>query len=67
LAAKIEKTHYEEALSLQRWLGTQQRQARSLLADADQSIQEMNQKVLDEVGNADAYLGKLRGAIRGLR
>ncbi|MCP4887109.1 MAG: TIGR03545 family protein [Planctomycetaceae bacterium] len=67
LAAKIEKTHYDEALSLQRWLGTQQRQARSLLADADQSIQEMNQKVLDEVGNADAYLGKLRGAIRGLR
>ena len=67
LAAKIEKVHDDEALSLQRWLGTQQRQARSLLADTDQSIQEMNQKVLDEVGNADAYLGKLRGAIRGLR
>lgn len=67
LAAKIKKTFYDEALSLQRWHGAQQLQARSLLADADQSIQEMNQKVLDEVGNADAYLGKLRGAIRGFR
>jgi uncharacterized protein (TIGR03545 family) len=64
-AAKIEKAHYEQAASLQQWLVSQQTQARSLLADADRSIQEMNQKVLDEVGNADAYLGKLRGAIRG--
>lgn len=65
LAAKIEKTHYDQSLALQQWLGTQQSQARSLLAVADESIQELNQKVLDEVGNADTYLGRLRGAIRG--
>lgn len=65
LAAKVEATHYEKSLELQQWLTAQQSEARSLLAIADESIQALNQKVLDEVGNADAYLGKLRGAIRG--
>jgi uncharacterized protein (TIGR03545 family) len=65
LAAKVEKVHLEQTVALRQWLGSQQSEARSLLASADKSIEEMSQKVLDEVGDADAYLGRLRGAIRG--
>jgi uncharacterized protein (TIGR03545 family) len=65
LAAAVEKAHMEQTLALRQWLGSQQSAARSLLASADKSIEEMSQKVLDEVGDADAYLGRLRGAIRG--
>ena len=65
LAAEVEKAHMEQTLALRQWLGSQQSAARSLLASADKSIEEMSQKVLDEVGDADAYLGRLRGAIRG--
>ncbi|MGI9474096.1 MAG: TIGR03545 family protein [Rubripirellula sp.] len=65
LAAKVEKTHLDQTRELQQWLGSRQSEARSLLASADKSIEEMSQKVLAEVGSADAYLGKLRGAIRG--
>ncbi len=65
MAAKIENTHAEQTAQLRQWLASQQGEARSLLASADKSIEEMSQKVLDEVGDADAYLGRLRGAIRG--
>ncbi len=65
LAAKVEQTHFQQTQSLRQWLSSQQSEARSLLASADQSIEEMNQKVLAEAGDADAYLGKLRSAIRG--
>ena len=65
LAAKVDKAYADETMALQRWLGNQQSEARSLLANADKSIEAMSQKVLDEVGDADAYLGKLRSAIRG--
>jgi uncharacterized protein (TIGR03545 family) len=65
LAVAVEKAHLEQTRELQQWLGSRQSEARSLLASADKSIEEMSQKVLDEVGDADAYLGVLRGAIRG--
>jgi uncharacterized protein (TIGR03545 family) len=65
LAAKVEKAHSEQTLELRQWLSSQQSEALSLLASADESIEEMSKKVLDEVGDADAYLGKLRSAIRG--
>ena len=65
LAASVEKAHVEQTTALRAWLANQQVEARSLLTQADKSIEEMSQKVLDEVGNADAYLGKLRSAIRG--
>ena len=65
LTAKVDKAHLEQTLALRQWLGSQQSEARSLLASADESIEEMSQKVLNEVGDADAYLGKLRSAIRG--
>lgn len=65
LTAKVDQAHLEQTLALRQWLGSQQSEARSLLASADKSIEEMSQKVLHEVGDADAYLGKLRSAIRG--
>ncbi len=65
LAVQVERAHSEQTLALRNWVGSRQSEARSLLASADKSIEEMSQKVLDEVGDADAYLGKLRSAIRG--
>ncbi|QDT12476.1 TIGR03545 family protein [Planctomycetes bacterium K23_9] len=65
LALKIEETHLRESLELRKWLEGQQSEANELLASADQSIKEMRNKVVREVGQADAYLGKLRSAIEG--
>lgn len=65
LAAKVDEAHREQTQALRQWLGSQQSEALSLLASADKSIEEMSKKVLNEVGDADAYLGKLRSAIRG--
>lgn len=65
LAAKIDEAYREQTRELQDWLGSRQNEARELMASADRSIEEMSKKVLDEVGDADAYLGRLRGAIRG--
>ena len=65
LAARVQRVHLEQSLELRQWLGSQQSEARSLLASADKSIEEMSQKVMNEMGDADAYLGKLRSAIRG--
>ena len=65
LSAKIRQEHTNQALALQQWLGSRQNAAQSLLANAEKFIDEMGRKVQNEVGDADAYLGKLRGAIRG--
>ncbi len=65
LAAKVEQVHAEQTAELRNWLGKQQSEALSLLASADKSIEEMSAKVFDQVGVADEYLGKLRGAMRG--
>ncbi|MGB7346866.1 MAG: TIGR03545 family protein [Pirellulaceae bacterium] len=65
LALKVEETHLRESLALRKWLEGQQTEANTLLASADQSIKEMRDKVVREVGQADAYLGKLRSAIEG--
>jgi uncharacterized protein (TIGR03545 family) len=65
LAAKVDQVHREQTQALQQWLGSRQDEARELLASADRSIEEMSKKVLNEVGDADAYLGRLRSAIRG--
>ncbi|MFG0260926.1 MAG: TIGR03545 family protein [Novipirellula sp. JB048] len=62
LQEKVDQTHLEQTLALREWLTTQQSEARSLLASADKSIEEMSQKVMNEVGEAEVYLGKLRGA-----
>ncbi len=65
LASKVDEAHREQSLVLQQWMQTQQSEARDLLASADKSIEEMTEKVLNEVSDADVYLGRLRGAIRG--
>ncbi|MDA7874560.1 TIGR03545 family protein [Rubripirellula sp.] len=65
LAATIRQEHANQSLALQQWLGSRQNEAQSLLANAEKFIDEMGRKVQNEVGDADAYLGKLRGAIRG--
>ncbi len=65
LAATIRQEHTNQSIALQQWLGSRQNEAQSLLANAEKFIDEMGRKVQNEVGDADAYLGKLRGAIRG--
>ncbi len=65
LIAKMDQIHAEQTAELRNWLGKQQGEAMSLLSSADKSIEEMSAKVMNEVGVADEYLGKLRGAIRG--
>lgn len=62
MTAKIESEHREQMLELREFMSNQQNEAQSLLAKADKSIEEMSQKVFNEVGGADAYLGKLRTA-----
>ncbi len=62
LAAKVNAVHQDQTDKLRAWLGAQQNEALSLLANTDKSIEEMRQKVLSQVGDADTYLGKLRGA-----
>lgn len=64
LTAKIEQTHHQQTVKLRNWLETQQNEARSLLASADESIEEMSQEVIREVGGSEAYLGSLRSAIQ---
>jgi uncharacterized protein (TIGR03545 family) len=65
MIASIDKVHMEQTLALREWLGKQQSQTRELLASADKSIAELSERVLDKVGQQDAYLGKLRSAIQG--
>ncbi|MGB7329149.1 MAG: TIGR03545 family protein [Rubripirellula sp.] len=64
MTAKIEKAHADQTIALRQWLGSQATEARSLLASADKSIEEMSRKVLGEAGKAEAMLGsRLRSAI----
>ncbi len=65
LAKKVTDAHLKQSVELRNWLGSRQTEARSLLASADKSIEEMSRKVINEMGDADAYLGKLRTAIQG--
>lgn len=65
LATTIRQEHANQSLALQQWLGSRQNEAQSLLANAEKFTDEMGRKLQNEVGDADAYLGKLRGAIRG--
>lgn len=66
LAAKVENAHLQHTLELREWLSKQQFEAQSLVASADKTIEEMNAKVLKEVGNAETYLGRgLQDIFRG--
>ncbi len=63
LQEKIDEAYLEKTVELRQWLASQQGEARTLLASADASIEEMSQKVMSEVGDTDVYLGKLRGFV----
>ncbi|TWU50940.1 hypothetical protein Poly51_42330 [Rubripirellula tenax] len=64
MTAKIEKVHSDQTIALRQWLGSQATEARSLLASADNSIQEMSEKMLSKGDQAEALLGsRLRSAI----
>ena len=66
LAQSINKAHAEQTVKLRSWLGDQASEARSLLASADKSIEEMSQKVFSEVNSAEELLGsRLRSAVMG--
>ncbi len=58
LATKVENAHLRHTLELREWIADQQSQARTLLASADKTIEEMNEKVMSEVGSAESFLGK---------
>jgi len=57
---EVHQAHREQTLALREWMREQEGEAQSLLASADQAIEEMSQKVLREAQGADRYLGKLR-------
>ena len=66
LAAEVNKVHAEQTIQLRKWLGEQAGEARTLLASADKSIEEMSRKVMTEVGDAEELLGsRLRSAVLG--
>lgn len=63
LEQSVEQAYTQQTNELQQWLGQQQSGARELVAQTDQIIAEMNQRVAKEIGSADAYLGKLRAGL----
>ncbi|TWT52576.1 hypothetical protein Pla22_02000 [Rubripirellula amarantea] len=68
LAAEVNKVHAEQTMALRQWLSEQAGEARTLLASADASIEEMRTKVLSKVGNTDEVemIGsRLRSAVMG--
>ncbi|MDA8745326.1 TIGR03545 family protein [Rubripirellula amarantea] len=68
LAAEVNKVHAEQTVALRQWLSEQAGEARTLLASADASIEEMRTKVLSKVGNTDEVemIGsRLRSAVMG--
>lgn len=64
MTAKIDQVHSQQTVELRRWLAEQQSEATVLLTSADQTIEEMSAKVLAEAGDADRYIGRLRGAVQ---
>ena len=65
LAAQVDQAYANETVQLRKWLTTRQAEARTLVASADKSIEEMSKKVIKELGDTDEYLGRLRTAIIG--
>ncbi|TVP98632.1 MAG: TIGR03545 family protein [Planctomycetaceae bacterium] len=67
MASEVDRFHARQLDELREWLGGQQQQADRLLAKADTAVQEISRKVMAETQRGDAYLGKLRGKLPGLR
>jgi len=67
LEAEVNRIHARELAELQEWLVSQQTKSNELLTQADSTVQEISRKVLSETGKADAYIGRLRGNLPGLK
>lgn len=67
MTSEVDRFHARQLDELREWLGGQQQQADRLLAKADTAVQEISRKVMAETQRGDAYLGKLRGKLPGLR
>lgn len=65
MTAKIEKAHQDQTAALRDWLANNASEARTLLASADKTIEEMSEKILGQAGNAEDLLGsRLRSMIQ---
>lgn len=67
LESEIDRVYQEQQGELRNWLASQQVQADRLLAKADAQVQEVSRKVMTETQRGDAYLGRLRDKLPGLR
>ena len=66
LSQRLAKVQAEETAKLQRWISEHQAGATALLAKTDATIEEMSRNVIDQMGDADAYLGRLNTGLRDL-
>jgi uncharacterized protein (TIGR03545 family) len=64
MTAEIEREHLKQVVALRNWMGQRQGEARTLLASADKTIAELSQRVVNQLGQQDIYLGRLRAAIQ---
>lgn len=67
LEAEVNRIHERELAELQEWLVSQQAKSNELLTQADSAVQEVSRKVLSETGKTDAYIGRLRSNLPGLK
>jgi len=63
VSAKINESYQAQVAELQTFIAGEQNQARSLVAKADQKLQDLSDRILKETGSADVYLGRLRGSL----
>ncbi len=66
LAEEVDEQYSRQSRELEQWLGEQQADARKLIAKADEAVDTMSKKVVAELGAPDAYIGRLRGGLKGL-
>lgn len=67
MEAEIDRVYAKQVGELQQWLAGQQLKTNELLAKADNTVQDISRKVMSETNKADAYLGRLRGNLPGLK
>ena len=67
IALKVNQVHAEQTTELRQWLAKQQGEARSMVASADTLVEELMDKVVEEVGTKNTYIGGLRNALDRLR
>jgi uncharacterized protein (TIGR03545 family) len=63
LAAQLDDAYRQQLSELEQWLADQQTTARSLLGKVDEAVASVSNKLVAELGGADAYLGRVRGKL----